>query len=311
MQPFRVHILGCGSALPTFRHSTSSQLVEIRGKYFMVDCGEGTQTQLRKSHVNFNKISAILISHLHGDHCFGLLGLLSTLAMLGRTSRLKLFAPMEYKELFEQERKFFLSTLEYEVEFIGVDTTKHTIVYDDHSLTIESIPLQHRMPCCGYLFREKPTLPHIRRDMIDCYEIPVSQINNIKNGADWTTPDGDLIKNERLVLPADPPRSYAYCSDTRYIPSLHKLVKGVDLLYHESTYAQDYEDRARLYHHSTARQAAMVAKDAEAAKLLLGHYSSRYPDEQILLNEAKEIFPNVCLTDEGLVFDVLKGKSAK
>lgn len=304
MQPFRIHILGCGSALPTMRHATSSQLVEVRGKFFMVDCGEGTQTQLRKSHVNFNKLQAIFISHLHGDHCFGLLGLLSTLAMLGRTAHLQVYAPADYAPLFEQERQFFLSTLEYEVKFIGVDTTCHATIYDDRSLSVETIPLQHRMPCCGFLFREKATLPHIRRDMIDCYGIPLSQVNNIKNGAGWQTPDGDIIPNSRLVSPADPPRSYAYCSDTRYIPTLHQQVQGVDLLYHESTYADDYADRARLYHHSTARQAATVARDAGVGKLLLGHYSSRYPDEQVLLDEARQVFPNSFLTNEGAVFEV-------
>lgn len=304
MEPFVVHILGCGSALPTLKHNASSQIVELRGKAFMIDCGEGTQMQLRRSRIHFAKINAILISHLHGDHCFGLLGLLSTFGMLGRTSKLKVYAPMSYELLFKQQVEFFMQGLEYEIEFVPVDTEKHEVIYEDKSLTVESIPLCHRMPCCGYLFREKPTLPHIRRDMIDYYEIPISQINNIKNGADWTAPDGDVIPNERLVEPADPVRSYAYCSDTKYLPKLYKLVEGVSVLYHESTYTVEHQDRAKLYYHSTAEQAAMVARDAHVGKLLLGHYSARYNDEDVLLKEAKHVFENSYLSKEGLCFKI-------
>lgn len=304
MEPFVVHILGCGSALPTLKHNASSQIVELRGKAFMIDCGEGTQMQLRRSRIHFAKINAIFISHLHGDHCFGLLGLLSTFGMLGRTSKLKVYAPMNYELLFKQQVEFFMQGLEYEIEFVPVDTEKHEVIYEDKSLTVETIPLCHRMPCCGYLFREKPTLPHIRRDMIDYYEIPISQINNIKNGADWTTPDGNVIPNERLVEPADPVRSYAYCSDTKYLPKLYKLVEGVSVLYHESTYTAAHQDRAKLYYHSTAEQAAMVARDAHVGKLLLGHYSARYNDEDILLREAKHVFENSYLSKEGLCLKI-------
>lgn len=304
MEPFVVHILGCGSALPTLKHNASSQIVELRGKAFMIDCGEGTQMQLRRSRIHFAKINAIFISHLHGDHCFGLLGLLSTFGMLGRTSKLKVYAPMSYELLFKQQVEFFMQGLEYEVEFVPVDTEKHEVIYEDKSLTVESIPLCHRMPCCGFLFREKPTLPHIRRDMIDYYEIPISQINNIKNGADWTTPDGDVIPNERLVEAADPVRSYAYCSDTKYLPKLHELVEGVSVLYHESTYTAEHQERAKLYYHSTAEQAAMVARDAHVGKLLLGHYSARYNNEDVLLREAKQVFENSYLSKEGLCFKI-------
>ncbi len=304
MEPFKLHILGCGSALPTQRHNASSQLLEMRGKCFLIDCGEGTQLQLRRSHVNFSKLNAIFISHMHGDHCFGLMGLLSTLGMLGRTSKLRIYAPMEYEDLFKRQVEFFMQTMEYEMEFVAVDTTKHQVIYDDHSLTVETLPLVHRVPCCGYLFREKPTLPHIRRDMIDYYEIPLSQINNIKNGADWITAEGDVIENSRLVEPADPPRSYAYCSDTRYVPALADKVRGVTMLYHESTYTSAHEDRAKIYYHSTARQAAQIALKAGVGKLLLGHYSARYNDEGVLLDEAKTVFPESYLSQEGMVFSI-------
>lgn len=304
MEPFRVHILGCGSALPTLHHNASSQVVEIRGKFFMVDCGEGTQMQLRRTHIHFAKINAVFISHLHGDHCFGLLGLLSTFGMLGRTAKLKVYAPADYEVLFKQQVEFFMTGMEYKVEFVPVDTEKSQIVYEDRSVMVETIPLQHRVPCCGYLFREKPTLPHIRRDMIDYYGISTSQINNIKNGADWVNEEGEVIPNARLVEPADVPRCYAYCSDTRYMPELYKKVKGVTMLYHESTYTTENEDRAKLYYHSTARQAAIVAKKAGVGKLLLGHYSARYNDEAVLLEEAQAVFPKSYLSNEGKVFDI-------
>lgn len=305
MEPFKIHILGCGSALPTLKHNASSQLIEMRGKCFMVDCGEGAQMQFRRSHIHFSKLNAIFISHMHGDHCFGLMGLLSTLGMLGRTSKLRIYAPKDYEPLFRQQVEFFMQTMEYEMEMIPVDTEKQQVIYEDHSLTVETVPLQHRVPCCGFIFREKPTLPHIRRDMIDYYGIPVSQINNIKNGADWTNEDGDVIPNARLVQPADSPRSYAYCSDTRFMPALKEQVKGVTVLYHESTYTAEQEDRAKIYYHSTARQAAAIAAGAGVGTLLLGHYSARYNDEQVLLEEAKAVFPNSILTQEGMVFDVV------
>jgi ribonuclease Z len=304
MEPFKIHILGCGSALPTLHHNASSQIVEIREKLFMIDCGEGTQMQLRKSKIRFTKISAVFISHLHGDHCFGLIGMISTFGMLGRTATLHVYAPADFGPILQQQIDFFCSGLEFKVEFHPVDTSKSQVIYEDRSLTIETIPLEHRIACCGFIFREKPLKPHIRRDMLDFLQIPVSQINNIKAGADWTTESGQVIPNSRLVIPADPARSYAYCSDTRYIPTLHQLLCGIDTIYHESTYTSDYEDRARLYYHSTSKQAASVARDAGAKQLLLGHYSARYIDESKILAEAKAIFPNSKLTDEGKIFDV-------
>ncbi len=304
MEPFKVHILGCGSALPTLQHNASSQVVELREKLFMIDCGEGTQIQLRRSRIYFSKIIAVFISHLHGDHCFGLPGMISTFGMTGRTAPLHIYAPAAFEPILDQTLNFFCQGLEFEVVFHAVDTKQNKVVYEDRSLTVETIPLQHRIECCGYLFREKPTLPHIRRDMIDFYHIPISQINNIKAGADWVTPEGDVISNSRLTTPAAPARSYAYCSDTRYIKTLHNLVKDVTTLYHESTYAAQDADRAHLYWHSTSEQAAQVARDASVGKLLLGHYSARYSNEQQLLDEAKEIFPNSFLTQEGTSFDI-------
>ena len=304
MKSFKVHILGCGSALPTLQHYASSQIVEFRDKCFMIDCGEGTQMQVRHTHIHFSKIQAVFISHIHGDHCFGLIGMISTFGMLGRTAPLHIYAPAELESILNAQVELFCTGLEYNIVFHAVDTTERVVVYEDRSLIVETIPLEHRVPCCGFIFREKPALPHIRRDMIDFYNIPISQINNIKAGAGWTTPDGNFVPHERLTVPADAPRSYADCSDTHYLPHLHELIKGVSTLYHESTYAEDNIEKARIYHHSTAAQAAMVARDANVGKLLLGHYSSRYRDESVLLDEAKAIFPNSYLTNEKLVFDV-------
>jgi len=299
MEPFKIHILGCGSATPTIQHFSSSQIIEVRGKYFMIDCAEGTQLQVRKSRVNFTKIQAVFISHLHGDHCFGLIGMVSTFGLLGRTAPLHIYAPAAMEDYLNLQISLFCNDLGYDVVFHAVDTKVHQVIFEDKSITVESIPLKHRVPCAGFLFREKPGLPHIRRDMIDFYHIPLSQINNIKMGADWTTEDGELVKNERLVTPAHDSRAYAYCSDTAYLPELHKIVAGVDTLYHEATYADDMLANAEKYCHSTARQAAQVAKDANVGKLLLGHYSARYEkDEGTLLSQAKEVFPKSFLTNE-------------
>jgi len=306
VEPFRVHILGCGSALPTLRHFPSSQVVEVREKLFMVDCGEGAQMQLRRCHVRFTKIGHVFISHMHGDHCFGLIGMISTFGLLGRTATLHIHANELLGDMIKRQMDLFCHDLGYEVEFHPIDATRREVIYEDRSLTVETIPLVHRLPTCGFLFREKPLLPHIRREMIDFYGIPTSQIQNIKNGADWVMEDGTVIPNSQLVTSADEPRSYAYCSDTRYMPELHLQLKGVTTLYHESTYGEDNLQMAQKYNHSTARQAALVARDAGVGQLILGHYSSRYEDENVLLNEAREVFENVRLANELDVINVKK-----
>ena len=306
MARFNVHILGCGSALPNLKHNTSSQLVEIHDKIFMVDCGEGTQLQLRKSKVHFAKVAAIFISHLHGDHCFGLMGLASTFGLLGRTAPLHIYAPKEMQELFDLQKRMFCSTFEYELVFHPVDTAQSNVIYEDKSLTVVTVPLKHRVPCCGFLFKEKAGLPHINREMTDYYGVPQSQYNNIKAGCDWINGNGECIPWQKLTMPAQKPLSYAYCSDTKYIPTLHNMIGNVDALYHESTYTEADAKQAAKYNHSTARQAAMVAKAANAGMLMLGHYSSKYGNEQCILEEAKSVFENAWLTNETDVFDIEK-----
>lgn len=304
MQPFNVHILGCGSALPTKRHNPSSQIVEIRGKMFMVDCGEGTQVQIRRSRINFSKLYAVFISHMHGDHVLGLTGMISTFGLQGRTAPLHVYAPTAYEELFRMEQEMFCSTLDYKAVFHPVDTTRQQVVYEDRSLTIETIPLNHRMPCCGYIFREKPGNRHIKPDMLNFYQIPRSQVDNLRSGLDWISPSGETIPNKLLTTDPDPVRCYAYCSDTRYMPSLHKSLQGVTTLYHEATYCEDMKDKAVKYFHSTAREAAMTARDAEVKKLIIGHFSQRYLDETPLLKEAQAVFPQTVLANENVTFSV-------
>ena len=300
MEKFEVNILGCGSALPTTRHFASSQVVNIREKLFMIDCGEGAQLQLRRSKLKFSRLNHIFISHLHGDHCFGLMGLISTFGLLGRTATLHIYAHEELEKLLAPQLEFFCKGMSYSVEFHAINPTKAAVIYDDRSVTISTIPLKHRIPTCGFLFQEKQTPNHIIRDMVDFYKIPVFELNRIKNGEDYVTPDGTVVPNHRLTTPSDPARSYAYCSDTICLKNIIPLIKGVNLLFHEGTFAQADAPRAKETFHTTAMQAAEIARDAEVKQLLIGHFSARYEDESILLKEAQSIYPNTLLAKENL-----------
>lgn len=304
MEKFEVHILGCGAALPTPHHFCSTQVVNVREKLFMIDCAEGAQIQLRRSRLKFSHINNIFISHLHGDHCFGLIGLISTFALLGRTAPLHIYGPVDLKGTLQPQINYFCNGIDYEVELHEVNTKAREVIYEDRSLTVETIPLKHKIKCCGYLFREKPTQKHIRRDAIDAFGIPISQINNIKSGMDWTSSDGEVIPNHLLTLPADPPRAYAYCSDTMFKPDNAEQLKGIDLLYHEATFSSEDKTTANKTFHSTAQEAGEMARLADAKRLMIGHISSRYKDENIVLDEAKKIFPNTILANEGLCVNV-------
>lgn len=300
MERFELNILGCGAALPTNHHLCSMQVLNVREKLFMIDCGEGAQMQLRKSKLKFSNINNIFISHLHGDHCFGLIGLISTFALLGRTATLNIYGPTDIKATLQPQLDYFCNGMVYKVIIHEVNTKEREIIYEDRSITVETIPLKHKIKCCGYLFKEKPLLRHIKRDAIDAFNIPISQINNIKMGMDWTMPDGEIIPNHILTTPADPARSYAYCSDTMLKPDNAEQLKGVNLLYHEATFAKEHQNVAKTTYHSTTHDAAMMAKLSEAKKLVIGHISARYKDENIILEEAKSIFPNTILANEGM-----------
>ncbi|WKN02879.2 ribonuclease Z [Bacteroides fragilis] len=300
MEKFELHILGCGSALPTTRHFATSQVVNLRDKLFMIDCGEGAQMQLRKSRLKFSRLNHIFISHLHGDHCFGLMGLISTFGLLGRTAELHIHSPKGLEELLTPMLNFFCHTLAYKVIFHEFDTRQTSVVYEDRSMTVTTIPLQHRIPCCGFLFAEKARPNHIIRDMVDFYKVPVYELNRIKNGSDYVTPEGEVIANTRLTRPSDPPRKYAYCSDTIFRPEIVEQLSGVDLLFHEATFAESELARAKETYHTTAAQAARIALEARVRQLVIGHFSARYEDESILLKEASAVFPNTILAKENL-----------
>lgn len=300
MDKFEIDILGCGSATPTTIHNPSSQVVNVRDKLFMIDCGEGTQLQLRRSKLRFGRLNRIFISHLHGDHCFGLIGLISTLALLGRTGDLYIHSVAGLEEILRPEINFFCKDNPFEVKIETFNPEKSEVIYEDRSVSVKTIPLLHRVPCAGFLFQEKPKDAHLLPDMIKFYNIPIKELAKIKQGADFVTEEGKVIPNHRLTRPAEQPHSYAYCSDTAYYEKIIPIVEGVDLLYHEATFAEDNISRAKQTGHSTAKQAAEIAKQANVKKLMLGHFSARYTSNQILLDEAKETFSNTILANEGL-----------
>ena len=300
MEKFDIHILGCGSALPTTRHQATSQVLNIREKLFMIDCGEGAQVQLRRAKLKFSRLNHIFISHLHGDHCFGLMGLISTFGMLERTADLHIHAHADLQRLLEPQLEFFCKGMPYQVVFHPFNPGERTVIYDDRSVSVETIPLRHRLPTCGFLFREKPTPNHIRRDMIDFYGIPICMMNRIKNGENYTLEDGRVIPNSELTTPSDPPRAYAYCSDTIFRREIAEQISGVDLLFHEATFAESELARAKETYHTTAAQAGRIAVEAGVRRLVIGHFSARYEDENVLLKEASAIFPDTILAKENL-----------
>ena len=304
MADFNLNILGCGSALPTTRHLATSQVVDLRDKLYMIDCGEGTQVQMRNMRIKFSRLNHIFISHLHGDHCFGLPGLLSTLGMLGRTGDLVIHAPKEIENYMRPVLDTFCKGMPYEVRFNHIDTYSHSLIMEDRSLSVYSIPLKHRIPTCGFLFAEKPKEAHIIREMIEFYQVPVKWMKDIKQGKDYITPEGEIISNSRLTRPSVAPKRYAYCSDTAYSPSIIPIIEGVDLLYHEATFMESDKARAKETFHSTARQAAEIALKAGVKRLVIGHYSARYEDLAALHKEAQEIYPGTILGNEGMVLSI-------
>ncbi|WP_315556223.1 ribonuclease Z [Porphyromonas endodontalis] len=301
METLSVHILGCGSALPTTKHNPSAQALTLRGKVYLVDCGEGTQLQIRRQGLHFGRIHTIFISHLHGDHCFGLPGLLSTLSMLGRTGELHIHGPEGLTEYIGSHRKSFLAECNYEIITHEHDYRKSEVIHEDPSLSVRSLPLSHRIPTMGFLFEERCAARHLDKPAVDFYQVPRCCYPAILLGESYTAQDGSIIPNNRLTKPGRVPRRYAYCSDTEYFPNLIEQVRGVDLLYHEATFGEDLRVRLATTAHSTAREAATIALKAEVKRLLIGHYSSRYTDVTPLLDEARSVFPNTTAAQEGLI----------
>jgi ribonuclease Z len=301
---FELTILGSGSALPTSRRYPTAQALNVLERFFLIDCGEGTQLQVRKARVKLGKLNTIFISHLHGDHVFGLFGLLSSFNLLGRRNDLTLYGPPGLDNVLGFFRSQFAEELQYKIYFKPLESRTFHQIYEDNVSEVFAFPLKHRIPCWGYLFKEKQKEPNIIKEAIQKYNLGIKDIVKIKSGAEIFTSDGEIVSRGELIIEAKEPRSYAYCSDTAYYERITKWVEGVDLLYHEATFCDADRKIAKQTGHSTASQAALIAKNAGAKKLLLGHFSNRYADLTLLLNEARTIFPNSFLSEDLEVYKV-------
>lgn len=301
---FNITILGTGSAVPTKDRFLSGQVVNYDENLFLVDCGEGTQMQLRRTKKSINRISCIFISHLHADHYLGLPGLLSSMDLWGRTSSLTIYAPKGLDEFINLNFKISSAKPRFPIRWVYINNKTMSLLMETTKMEVYSFPLLHRVPCTGFLFKEKQQPRKFDKKLLVKYFLTPDEIVAIKNGADYKAPDGEFYRNAEITIPPNNPRSYAYCSDTVYLPELAETLKGTTVIYHEATFGNDMEDRARQTFHSTAAQAAQIAKAALAQKLYLGHFSSRYTDLDILKNEAREVFPATHLAVDGHTFSV-------
>lgn len=302
---FKITVLGTGSARPTIERHHSAHALNVHEQFYLIDCGEGTQTRLLECGINPLKLNAAFITHLHGDHVYGLLPLISSMGLMGRRTPFHVYAPSPMGEVMKYHYKYFDTNLPFEVVYHEIDTTKHKMVYENSVMEVWSIPLRHRLPTSGYLFREKTPALNVSKEAIDKYGLGIAQITAAKRGEDVFDADGQLIaRNEELTYTPYSPRSYAYCSDTLYSARAAGLVKGVDILYHEATFGEDNKAMAKETGHSTASQAAKAAVKAEAGKLLIGHFSSRYKDASVLVEEARTIFPATETAEELHTYEI-------
>ena len=295
-------ILGCNAATPRKNAQTTAQLLEINGQMVLIDCGEGTQIQLRKLGIKFARIQHIFISHLHGDHFYGLIGLISTFRLLGRTADLHVYGPKGIKEVITLQLKLAKSWTDYNLFFHELEEEVATLILDHEKFTVETLPLDHRVYTNGYLFREKEGKRKINSAAVANYGVDVADMENLKQGKDIQLPNGDWVENQFLTFDPAPPKSYAFCSDTAYKPDLAELVQGVSCLYHEATFLDTHQDLAVKTKHSTAEEAAQIAAMAEVGQLILGHFSSRYPDLNAFIQQAHRHFQNVHLAEDGKGF---------
>ena len=301
---FELNILGSGSSAPTLYRNPTSQVLNVNENLYMIDCAEGTQVQLRKFKVKFQKINHVFISHLHGDHYLGLIGFIQSMHLLGRKTELHIYAHPDLQDIVQLHNKVSQTYLKYPVRFHALSYTEKTLIHEDSKTRVYSFPLKHRIPTCGFLFEEKEREKTISKQAIADYYIPVSEIRKIKCGADFRTENGKIIPNELLTLPAIAPRKFAFCSDTVFDESIVSYISGVDLLYHEATFLSDLTKRAKETFHSTAFQAASIAEMAKAKKLLIGHFSVRYKKQEEFLTEAKSVFSETILAQDGMKISI-------
>lgn len=297
--PFELTILGSSSAIPTSERYPTAQVLNVLERFFLIDCGEGTQIQLRRFKIKIGRINHIFISHLHGDHYFGLVGLISTLSLLGYKNDIHIYSHSELKNLINAQLELMRAELGFEVVFHPLNMKKPQLIFEDDKVGITSFPVKHSIPTCGFLFREKPKLPNIKKEMIGKYQIPVKNIQAIKEGGDFTCENGETIAHSVLTTQPKKSRSYAFCTDTAYHEPVIDIIKDVDLLYHEATFQNDKKELAAQTLHSTAAQAATIAKKAGVKKLVIGHFSNRYKITDNFLSEARLIFPETYLAVDG------------
>ena len=300
---FKLTILGCDSAIPTITKQQTAQLLNVNERFFLIDCGENTQVQLRKYQLSFQRINHVFISHLHGDHYYGLIGLITSMHLLGRKKELHIYAHLELKEIINIQLSASNTILNYPLFFHEIPNDEEIVLYSDENIEIKNILLDHTIDCSGFIFKEKKYKRKIIREKLDEFKIPFEEIANLRKGKDLQLHDGRKILNHEVTKEGDSPKSYAYCSDTRFCSSIISKIKNVDLLYHETTFIDEHFNIAQKTGHSTTIQAAKIAKKAKVKRLVIGHYSKRYVDLNELLNESRSVFENSFLSREGDVLD--------
>jgi ribonuclease Z len=302
--PFELTILGSSSALPTSERYPTAQVLNVLGRFFLIDCGEGTQIQIRRQKIGFSKIKHIFISHLHGDHYFGLIGLISSMNLLGIKGDIHIYSPSELKNLIQAQLDFIKGDMKINLIFHPLNFKKPQKIYSDKRVEVFSFPVKHSISTCGFLFKEIQKQANIKKEVIVEFNIPIAQIKNIKAGNDFVTQQGKIIPNEKLTTPPPHPRSYAFCTDTAYYEPIVDIIKGVDLLYHESTFLEELRDFATKTKHSTACDAAKIAKLAKVKKLIIGHFSARFNDVTLFEKEAQTIFKNTVAAKDGKTYKI-------
>lgn len=296
---FELTILGSSSAVPTSKRNLTAHVLNVHERFFLIDCGEGTQIQIRKNKIRFGKIDHIFISHLHGDHIFGLFGLISTLNLLNRDKDLHIYSHPELENILNRHLEYFERSISYKIIYHHLNSKVSELIYEDEKIKVETIPLKHRVPSSGFKFTEKPHLRNIRKNIVLDYKIPIRKIQRIKEGEDFVNEENEVIPNQELTLAPYKIRSYAYCTDTAYSEKIVPFIKDVDLLFHEATFGKKMKRQAKLTSHSTSEDAAKIAKMANAGKLIVGHFSARYNDVNPIIDEAREIFPNTFSAEDG------------